>query len=134
MSSSDDRILRGRHEQTAKGWQLMHAAEEGITSAFLHDFDERLFTKHTSKHLREGNIRIQRLDSVTEAKWDALRMRQALGAFDAEEDAVSWPVCDTKSVAMYPVAHLCQCKMKIKLQVYGKRLTLLLNIGYKGFS
>ena len=49
-------------------WRTQLRPEEGITSAFLHDFDEQLFTKHTSKYLQEGNIRVQRLDSVHQEK------------------------------------------------------------------
>ena len=44
----------------------------------LHDFDERLFTRHPNEHFREEVIWLQRLDHATKMKWDAFQIRQGV--------------------------------------------------------
>ena len=41
----------------------------------LRDFDEALFTRHPSEHLREEDIRLQKLDHATKLNWEAGRIR-----------------------------------------------------------
>ena len=49
-----------------------------------HKIDERLFTKHRNKHLRQ-DIRLEWLDRETTAKWEAFRIKQGECKFEGEE-------------------------------------------------
>ena len=48
------------------------------TIRLLRDFDERLFTRHPSEHLREEDIHLQKLDYETKKKWLGLRLTQGV--------------------------------------------------------
>ena len=48
------------------------------TIRLLRDFDERLFMKHPSEHLRQEDLRLEMLDRETKAKWEAFCVRQGV--------------------------------------------------------
>jgi ATP-dependent exoDNAse (exonuclease V) alpha subunit len=45
----------------------------------LHDFDDKLFTRHPCEHLRNEDVRLQNLRVETEKWWDIVEAKRAAG-------------------------------------------------------